>query len=775
MTALEDITHPKVQLPRPPANPEELWWVVRTLWGVTIPRTAVCGDHVAPFTAFAEGYFGNDSNIVLWYGSRGCLAADTLITVNRAGLGRKRPIGAFVRRLHGTYRHLGLKGYSGGKPYDPAIPTYVQRAEGDVARLGLLGNAWDSGVKQTYELVTDSGRRIRATAEHPFLLASGDYVPLGDLATGDEVRVNIGRSTRGRKVKQRYDRTTARFHPHSSRGQYWTHRLVVEAHLNKMGFDDYMQRVNDPVMATSLSILPRNVHVHHRNHDHLDNRLDNLELVDPSTHHREHAYAGKMSHVLEQIGSERVTSIAKWHEPEPTYDLTLADDPHNYIANGFVVHNTGKSLLLALLALTKAAILEINVTLLGGSMAQSNNVQEHIESLLTYPGAPSWAVAQQIQTQITFSGGNWIRPLPASQKTVRGPHPQMTCLDEIDEMDRKVYDAAMGQAMSRPNARGIIIPEMVVASSTWQNPVGTFQEVRDEFLAKGLPVRTWCWREVLRTEGNPDGWMDPEFIERKRKAVPAEMFRVEYDLGEPAGGSRAFDLERLNAAFVPMVPVSERHAGSDDEWVFEAPVSTGWYAVGADWAKESDRTVIVVARIDESVRRVVYVRCVNRRPWPEMAGMFNDVLRRYANVVAAHDGTGIGNVVNDLIDERALKFIMSGRKRSDMLVDYISAVEQGRYRLPVGCTLLSAHKATTVEDVYAPGKWNGHLPDEVAACALAHYAAEHGAPVAAMVGVERSEYRPRATKELYPEGSVTVVGDVRNVTGVDDGGWNFLV
>lgn len=437
---------------------------------------------------------------------------------------------------------------------------------------------------------------------------------------------------------------------------------------------------------------------------------------------------------------------------------------------------TGKSLLLALLALTKAALLEINVTLLGGSMAQSNNVAEHIDVLLQYSAAPRWAVSQQIKTQLTFTAGNWIRPLPASQRTVRGPHPAMTCLDEIDEMDRKVYDAAMGQAMAKPNARGVVVPEMVVASSTWQNPIGTFQEVRDEFLAKGLPIRTWCFQEVLRSEANPDGWMDPGFIERKRKAVPAEMFRVEYELGEPAGGSRAFDLEALNRAFVAMPVVSERHAGSDDEWVFEEPVTTGWYAVGADWAKEADRTVIVVARLDESVRRVVYVRCVNRRPWPVMAGMFNDVLRRYANVVAAHDGTGIGNVVNDLIDERALKFVMSGRKRSDMLTDYVSAVERGAYRLPSGTPLLGAHRATTVEDVYAPGKWNGHLPDEVAACALAHFAAEHGAPVASGVGVERSEYRPRATKELYPESTVvSVVGDVRSSGGVVDGGWDFLV
>ena len=426
---------------------------------------------------------------------------------------------------------------------------------------------------------------------------------------------------------------------------------------------------------------------------------------------------------------------------------------------------TGKSLMLALLALTKAAILEINVALLGGSMAQSQNVQEHIENLLLYPAAPTWAVAQSIQTQLTFTGGNWIRPLPASQKTVRGPHPQMTALDEIDEMEYKVYVAAMGQAMAKPNARGITIPEMVVASSTWQNPVGTFQTVRDDALRKGLPVRTWCWREVCLTPENPTGWMDPAFIERKRQSVPAELFRVEYELGEPAGGSRAFDLGKLNKAFVHMDTVDERHSASDDEWIFEEPETTGWYAVGADWAKEEDKTVIVVAKIDEKPWRIVYLRAVNRKPWPDMAEMFNHVLNKY-QAVAAHDGTGIGNVINDYIDERAHKILMVGRQRTEMLVDYINAVEKGVYRLPANTPAFDAHKGTTVEEVYAPGKWNSHLSDFVAAFAIMHNAATKQAPTAAAEGVKKTHYVPKGFQELeapVEERVISVSGSVRVV------------
>ena len=230
-------------------------------------------------------------------------------------------------------------------------------------------------------------------------------------------------------------------------------------------------------------------------------------------------------------------------------------------------------------------------------------------------------------------------------------------------------------------------------------------------------------------------------------------------------GSRAFDLEKLNKAFIDMPIVDERHSANDDEWVFEQPQPTGWYAAGADWAKEKDKTVIVVFRTDDPLRRCVYLRRVNRKPWPEMIAMFNDVLNRY-QAVSAHDGTGIGNVVNDLIDERAHKFVMVGRARTELLVEYITAVERGIYRLPANTPAFAAHKGTTVEEVYAPGKWNSHLSDDVAAFALAHNAADRQAPPAAGEGVPRTEYVSRSQRELTygpAEPALLAVGEVRMV------------
>ena len=145
--------------------------------------------------------------------------------------------------------------------------------------------------------------------------------------------------------------------------------------------------------------------------------------------------------------------------------------------------------------------------------------------------------------------------------------------------------------------------------------------------------------------------------------------------------------------------------------------------------------------------------------------MLSDVLGRY-QASSAHDGTGTGNVVNDLIGERAHKFVMRGRARTQLLVECVTAVERGAYRLPANTPASAAHKGTTVEEVDAPGRWNSHLSDDVAAFALAHNAADRQAPPASGEGVPRTAYVSRSQRELaYGPGepALLAVGEVRMV------------
>ena len=398
----------------------------------------------------------------------------------------------------------------------------------------------------------------------------------------------------------------------------------------------------------------------------------------------------------------------------------------------YASRGSGKSLALAVLGLTKAFVDDVDVTILGGSMTQSLNVREHMRKLMKSRNAPMHVVAKDQATVIEMNTGRAIKPLPASQTTVRGPHPPLQLLDEVDEMEKPIYDASLGQAMEQMNAHGRVISEYIVASSTWQNPEGTFTDVIEDARERGLPIFTWCWRELLQ----PHGWMSKRFIEAKRKTVSAQMWHTEYELNEPASGSRAVDLDKVEKFFVDYdPPLSEVHKGNGDhdEWTWEMPAN-GSYAVGADWAKESDKTVIICVRYDIKPYRVVKMIRINRRPWDVMIAMFNQMVRDY-EAIACHDKTGIGNVITDYIDysDTTRGFVMVGRPRTQMLLDYVTAFEHGHYRLPIipanldypGMTanpLYRAHRSTTVADVYAPGKWNTHLPDEFAAMALVHRA-----------------------------------------------------
>ncbi len=71
-------------------------------------------------------------------------------------------------------------------------------------------------------------------------------------------------------------------------------------------------------------------------------------------------------------------------------------------------------------------------------MTQSQNVAMHMRTLLEHRNAPLYALkGGSIEkgvtaTQISLDTGKWIKPIPASQTTVRGPHPPLQLLDEVD-------------------------------------------------------------------------------------------------------------------------------------------------------------------------------------------------------------------------------------------------------------------------------------------------------------------------------------------------------
>jgi hypothetical protein len=173
----------------------------------------------------------------------GCLAADTVVELHRNGKSYKLTVDKLYRRFNG----LDRANYN----YDGETLIRCATSDGYI-RLFPLKAAYDSGAKQTYEVVTETGRKIRATHDHPILTDRG-WCGASKISVGQFVYVDGGRPT-----------------------------------ANEHG-------------------------------------------------------AVNWRNCTSQTTTERVVSVAKF-ATEATYDLELASDPHNFLANGFVVHNTGKTI-----------------------------------------------------------------------------------------------------------------------------------------------------------------------------------------------------------------------------------------------------------------------------------------------------------------------------------------------------------------------------------------------------------------------------------------------
>jgi superfamily II DNA or RNA helicase len=280
----------------------------------------------------------------LWRSPTACITGDSLIAINRGGKGFK------VSLAHLVKMHRG--GSVNGKKWDPSIPTLVRaRGEDGIIRLIRMQDAYESGVKQVYRLRLVNGFEIRATVDHRIFTERG-WVNLGDLRVDDLVHVEESSRPTPKRKKPRIHRIVrvARKHPFAGRkgvkpgkGGFTVllHRLVFEAHVNGLSFEHYLRLLNGHEPLPPLTFFDPEVWaIHHKDENPRNNDIGNLQLMTHDEHKLEHR-----DHALENIAVRSVPMAIEKIERlgfEMTYDISM-EAPNNFLANGIVVHNSGKT------------------------------------------------------------------------------------------------------------------------------------------------------------------------------------------------------------------------------------------------------------------------------------------------------------------------------------------------------------------------------------------------------------------------------------------------
>ncbi len=372
----------------------------------------------------------------------------------------------------------------------------------------------------------------------------------------------------------------------------------------------------------------------------------------------------------------------------------------------------GKSYLLALLGVTEASTLKVDVNVLGGSGEQSERVQASMQKFWQFPNAPIHTLlTDPTQRRIRLVYGNTITALMASTKSVRGPHPARLRMDEIDEMKKNVFEAALGQPMFQNG-----VPPQLTLSSTHHYTDGVMTYALKLAAEKGWPIAEWCFRETM---ANGTGWLTQAEYEIKRRNIPDSIWNVEYELQEPSPEARAIDQDSIRLMFDRALGFAE---GLQGEIIFEPYQNGAVYVHGADWARKVDFTVIITFRIDVIPWRVVAYYRNRRLSWPKMVSVFEARRKAYNGGRANHDTTGIGDVVDGYISDRTdlIGTVMVGRARSDMLTEYIAGIENGEVISPMIQLMEAEHRLASNDDVWG----DGHLPDTISAGSLAYRAAK---------------------------------------------------
>lgn len=334
------------------------------------------GCELLPFQRAGVAYaMGRDN--VLFGDEMGCIDGEAVLRMTRAGRSFRMSLADAYVRFHSR----GIGRYA----WDPTIVTRCRAlADGELRQI-IVRDIVKKGLKKVVRVTLASGKSIRVTPDHEFAQPDDKWTRADALAVGDAVLTNGTRSNTkaanasGRRVAggcplcgATTDLVTyryAKFRGYCRTCMYRTLRLKPNwrggRSLDKDGYVMVSGQQNHPRANNSGQVYEHVLvmehhlgrflswpeeQIHHRDENPANNALSNLELVTPSEHHRAHhkhlhlhgggTINGGVVCFIPTV--DTVVSVTPAGVID-VYDIVMSDPYRNFVANGIVVANCGKT------------------------------------------------------------------------------------------------------------------------------------------------------------------------------------------------------------------------------------------------------------------------------------------------------------------------------------------------------------------------------------------------------------------------------------------------
>lgn len=305
--------------------------------------------------------------IIEIFGPEACLFEDTFIpyeTIEKKSGKRINHKGGTIKKLYERFHGIKNDGRSFMSKYKPEDLKYNVSSinENDCVFMNEILDVVKSGIKECFEVTAVIGEKeykIEATKDHKFYVGNNKYEPLENLKVGDSIFIHDSfrntqvdeKDLKEYRVKEVYTKN----YPNPNcpikmvEGKYKyyrnpIYRVVVDAYLNDLEFDDFVEILNNRTKEEIEELKfvdSTKFDIHHIDGNRQNNTIENLEIIERREHYRQHAHENQDN--LRFIAKPaKIVGIENKGMKE-TYDIRCFSPYNNYVANNFVVHNSGKT------------------------------------------------------------------------------------------------------------------------------------------------------------------------------------------------------------------------------------------------------------------------------------------------------------------------------------------------------------------------------------------------------------------------------------------------